>query len=123
MRRTQGFVMADALIATLIATLFASSLLGITLDTLNAVRSAEQRLSAALLAKSALVTSTAASSRGTAALSGVQFNWSIDRRERPPASGDLILITDVEVRIDWTGRHHRQHFELDTIEIRSRHAS
>ena len=118
MRRTQGFVMADALIATLIATLFASSLLGITLD-----RSAEQRLSAALLAKSILVTSTAASSRGTTALSGVRFNWSIDRRERPPASGDLILISDVEIRIDWTGRHHTQHFELDTIEIRSRHAS
>ena len=119
MNKEHGFVMADALAALLIATLFATGLLGANGLTVTAASKAHDRLTATYVARAILIESQGTTS-GTVLIDGAAFSWTKERHSRAFEAGDVARLEDVDVTVSWRGAHEMQNITLHTTKIRGR---
>ncbi|KCZ52818.1 hypothetical protein HY29_17915 [Hyphomonas beringensis] len=119
MKPDKGFVMADALLALMVASLLLTGLFGVTQNTLRMTRNAEKRLTATLIARSLLSNDQSHNATGTVSVSGIRYAWKITKRDRPPNPDDRVILTDTQIVITWPGRVDQGELSLSSASLRS----
>lgn len=117
---SQGFAMADALIALIITSLFSTSLLLMGQTTLRATDSGSLRLHAALLARSLIETENLTQNEGETILEGTTYSWQKTIAPAPPSSttNRYIPLMKVDVSISWDGYQTPQTLRVTTHKLR-----
>lgn len=118
MRRERGFVMADSLIALLVAALFLSTLFEICRLGLNSSANSERQLYAAVLAQSLLETASHTPASGHTFLHGHLYHWHLSVRRRPNLGQLRLKLQEVTVVVSWQHSGAEREFVLNTARIR-----
>lgn len=103
MRKDEGFVLADALVALLICSLFLTSFLSLNGTSRHATERGHNRLVAAYIARAVLNDPSIREDAGAFVIDGNTFQWSRVKTDRPGSETDRVTISDLEVTISWTG--------------------
>lgn len=120
MKKESGFVLADALVALLVCSLFLASLLQLDTNSRRRVSQSHDRLVAAFVARAVLEDPSLRDEQGEVLIDGKAFQWSRTRTDRPTAETDRVSLSDLRVTISWpspTG--DTQSISANTVRLRS----
>lgn len=101
MKNESGFVLADALVALLICSLFLTSFLSLNTTSLRAVGQGHNRLVASYIARAVIEDPSIRESEGDFVVDGKSFHWSRTSTDRTVAETDRIVVSDLEVDVTW----------------------
>jgi len=122
MRNENGFAMADALVAMIIASLFSISLIAANTLMLRSINNACARLHATLLAKS-LIEEQPTEATGERLIDGKNYIWTRNVNARAASSKmPAIRREDISIIVQWRGVIAIQQIEITTTRLRQRDA-
>lgn len=117
-----GFMMADALVAIMIAALFVTSVFSINATMLRTSESAKNRLEATLLAKGIIEQDKLTDQSGQTVIDGVSFDWQMRTRNIDLNQDRLTSrLVEVEVEIVWPGYRSERRVSVTARKLRSRY--
>lgn len=117
--RQDGFVLADALAALLIAALFLTSLTVLAHHSIIQGISANNRLMAAYIARGLADPAAGARQSGTVAAGGQQFQWAVHPAPRASQPKDAVIIEDLVISVSWQTPSGRTD-TLEAVSVRLR---
>ena len=118
MSEPNGFAMADALIAMIIASLFAISLIGANTLMVRSIDNASKRLNATLLGRS-LIENRPRASSGEVYIDGTRFGWTLNTEVDIRTRGELGFDKEnIFVFISWSGLTTKQSVDISTVRLR-----
>tara|TARA_R110002049_G_scaffold32139_4_gene107539 strand:+ start:242 stop:613 length:372 start_codon:yes stop_codon:yes gene_type:complete len=120
MRRDDGFAMADALVALVLASLFLTGLLSVNAASLHSAESGENRLTAALIARAVIEDPSLREDTGRLSVNGRIYDWRRTQQARPSDLRDRAMVVDISVEIRWAGRSGELVYSLKTTRMKGR---
>lgn len=120
MRRDDGFAMADALVALVLASLFLTGLLSVNAASLHSAESGENRLTAALIARAVIEDPSLREDKGRFSVNGRIYDWRRTQQARPSDPRDRVMVVDISVEIRWAGRSGELVYSLKTTRMKGR---
>lgn len=113
MRHERGFVMADTLIALVIASLLMTGLVSANMTGLRAAQTAEQKLTATYLAR-ALAIDPLSEPSGKRTIAGTTYAWTIAVEPSGRLGPRGPMISDRHVDVTWSGQNTVQTVTVET---------
>ena len=101
MKHEAGFVLADALVALLICSLFLTSFLSFNVTSQKTASRAHDRLVAAYVARAVLEDPSIREDAGDFVIRGKAFHWLRMDTQRASAEADRVVLSDIQVTVSW----------------------
>lgn len=118
MTKSDGFVMADALVALLLLSLLLSTLIPLNASGRSSLSKADAKLTATLLAKRLIDRESPAEESGNVTIEGREYSWRVLRETRPAAFDDVVVLDLLTAEVAWSSGNASTNTTLSTLRWR-----